>query len=198
MYPSPFNDFQGSRGELLKSLADLGEDPAFIRRAQSVDEAWNQLLQQCQAQREVLLRWPWMHLSMLAARLKHNWSPLAPYLADEGQVSDFEDLYNEWKCLLDTRSVSANPWSSIRRLLRDFVDSADRFNAAWNKFLQDVNLDEINRLRRDYNQHYPVEKACAFDSEDIKRLGFTPLDPVTFEQLNATFPPLAVPKLRDL
>jgi hypothetical protein len=42
-----------------------------------------------------------------------------------------------------------------------------------------------------------VEKACAFDCEDIERLGFTPLDPVTFEQLSAAFPPLAIPKLRN-
>jgi hypothetical protein len=197
MYPSRFNDLHGSRGELLKSLVELGEDPAFIRRAQSVDEAWNQLLERCRAQREVMLRWPRMHLSILANRLKHDWSPLARYLADEGQVSYFADLYKDWKSLLESKNVAANSWSSIGRILRDFVDSVDRFHAAWNKFLQEVNLDEINRLRRDYNQHYPVEKACAFDSEDIKRLGFTPLDPVTFEQLDAAFPPFVVPKLRD-
>jgi hypothetical protein len=77
MYPSSFNDFQGSRGEFLKSLAELGEDPAFIRRAQSVEVAWSQLRAQCKAQREMMLRWPWMHLSILAARLNDNWSPLA-------------------------------------------------------------------------------------------------------------------------
>ena len=32
MYPAPFNDFKGPRGEFLKCLAELGEDPAFIRR----------------------------------------------------------------------------------------------------------------------------------------------------------------------
>ena len=77
MYPSPFNDFQGSRGEFLKCLAEQGEDPAFIRRVQRVSEAWTQLLEQCRSQRGVMLRWSWMHLSILADRLKHDWSPLA-------------------------------------------------------------------------------------------------------------------------
>jgi hypothetical protein len=197
MYRSPFNDSQGSRGEFLKSLAELGEDPAFIQRAQRVDEVWSQLLQQCRSQRDVMLRWPSMHLNILAGRLKNNWSPLARYLADEGQVTYFEDLYKDWKRLLESRTVSANSWSSIRRILGNFVDSVDRFNGLWNKFLHDVNLEEINRLRRDYNKHYPVEKACAFDCEDINRLGFTPLDPVTSAELYAAFPPLAIPKLCD-
>jgi hypothetical protein len=197
MYPSSFNDFQGSRGEFLKCLAEQGEDPAFIRRAQSVDEAWTQLVEQCKSHREVLLRWPWMHLSILADRLKHDWSQLAQYLADESQVSYFENLHKDWKLSLENRTISANAWLSIRRILGDFVSSVDRFNESWRKFLQGVNLDELNRLRRDYNQHYPVEKACAFDCEDIERLGFTPLDPVTFEQLSAAFPPLAIPKLRN-
>jgi hypothetical protein len=197
MYRSPFNDFEGSRGEFLKCLAELGEDPAFIRRAQRVDEAWIQLCEECKSQRELMLRWPWMHLSILADRLKHNWSPLARYLADEGQVTYFEDLYNDRKRLQESKNVSANSWSSIRRLLRNFVDSVARFNETWNKFLQELSLEEVNRLRREYNQFYSVEKACAFDCEDIERLGFAPLDPVTLERLYATFPPLPIPKLRD-
>jgi hypothetical protein len=197
MYPPSFNGFQGSRGEFLKCLAEQGEDPAFIRRAQRVNEAWTQLLEQCKSQREVLLRWPWMHLSILADRLKYDWSQLAPYLADESQVSYFEDLHKDWKLSLESRTISANSWLSIGRILGDFASSVDRFNESWSKFLQGVNLDEMNRLRRDYNQHYPVEKACAFDCEDIERLGFTPLDPVTLEQLSAAFPPLAIPKLRN-
>ena len=197
MYPSSFNDFQGSRGDLLRCLAEQGEDPAFIRRAQKVNEAWTQLLEQCKSQREVLLRWPWMHLSILAVRLQHDWSQLAQYLADESQVSYFEDLHKHWKLSLERRTISANSWLSVTRILGDFVSSVDRFNESWRKFLQGVNLDELNRLRRDYNQHYPVEKTCAFDCEDIERLGFTPLDPVTLEQLSAAFPPLAIPKLRN-
>jgi hypothetical protein len=197
MYRSPFNDSQGSRGEFLKCLAELGENPAFIQRAQRIDEAWSQLREQCRSQRDVMLRWPSMHLGILAGRLKNNWSPLARYLADEGQVTYFEDLYKDWKHLLESRTISANSWSSIRRILGNFIDSVDRFNGTWNKFLHDVNLEEVNRLRRDYNKYYPMEKACAFDCEDTERLGFTPLDPVTFDELYAAFPPLAIPKLRD-
>jgi hypothetical protein len=197
MYRSPFNDFQGPRGDFLKCLAELGEDPAFIRRAQRVDEAWAQLLELCRTQRAVILRWPWMHLCILADRVKHNWSLLARYLADESQVTHFEDLYKEWKGYLESKTISANSWFSTRRILEDFVTSTERFDSAWNKFLVDVNLEDVNRLRRDYNQHYPVEKSCAFDCEDIERLGFTPLDPVTLADLSTAFPPIAIPKLRD-
>jgi hypothetical protein len=197
MNSSPFNDFQGSRGEFLKCLAELGEDPAFIQRAQKVDETWAQLIRQCKSQRDVLLRWPWMHLSILAQRVKYDWSLLARYLADEGQVTYFKDLYAEWKPSQGNRSIAANSWSSIRRILDDFNSAVERFNQAWNKFLHELDLGPVNQIRRDYNKHYPVEKACAFESEDIQRLGFTPLDPVTFEQLAAAFPPLAVPKFQD-
>ena len=128
-----------------------------------------------------------MHLCILADRLKHNWSLLARYLADESQVTHFEDLYKEWKSLLESKTITANSWLSTRRILEDFVASAERFNRTWSKFLEDVNLEDVNRLRRDYNQHYPVEKAFAFDSEDIERLGFTPLDPVTLADLDRHF-----------
>ena len=197
MYPSPFNYFHGSRGDILKILVEVGEEPAFVQRAQKVNEASSQLRTQCRSEREVMLRWPWMHLSILAARLKSNWSALARYLADERQVVYFEDLYKDWKHSLKSRAPSTNSWSSTRCILGDFVDSVDRFNEKWHKFLHHVNLDEINRLRRDYNSHYPVEKTCAFDCQEIERLGFTPLKPVTLEQLNAEFPSLEIPKLRD-
>ena len=120
MYRSPFNDFQGPRGEFLKCLAELGEDPAFIRRAQSVDEAGAQLLEQCRTQRAAMLRWPWMHLCILADRLNHNWSLLARYLADESQATNFEDLYKEWKGLLESKTITANSWLSTRRILEGF------------------------------------------------------------------------------
>lgn len=196
MYRSLFNDFEGFRVGLLKSLAELGEAPAFIRRAQAVDEAWTQLCDQCRSKRKEMLRWPWMHLRILADRLNGDWSRLAPYLADKGQAKYFEDLYGDWKSTLESKTTATNSWLSIQRILADFVDSADRFNANWSKFLRSVNLEEINQLRCEYNKHYPVEKACAFDSEDIARLGFTPLDPITPKQLAVEFPTLAIPELR--
>jgi hypothetical protein len=177
MYRSPISDSQGPRGEFLKCLAELGENPAFIQRAQRVDEAWVQLLERCRTERAAMLRWPWMHLSILADRLKHDWSALAQYLADECQGSHFENLYKEWKGLFESKTISGNSWTSTRRILGDFVGSVARFNRTWSKFIEDVNLEEVNRLRRDYNQHYPVEKSCAFDCEDVERLGFTPLVP---------------------
>ena len=186
-----FNDFEGSRGEFLKILLEQGEVPAFIRRAQSVTESWIQICDHCRSQRKLMLRWPWMHLSILANRLKCDWSLLARYLVDERQVTYIEALHVDWKDSLERRTVSQNSWSSVRDILGEFVESVNRFNNKWNEFLQLVNLDEVNRLRRDYNKYYSLEKACAFDSEDMVRLGFKPLDPATSEQLYIEFPLLA-------
>ena len=67
-----------------------------------------------------MLRWPWMHLCILADRLNHNWSLLARYLTDESQATNFEDLYKEWKSLLESKTITANSWLSTRRIFEGF------------------------------------------------------------------------------
>ena len=190
-----YHDFEGSRGEFLKMLLEQGEEPAFLRRAKSVHDAWESVIQRCQAHREERLRGPQMHLGNLARQLKGDWSRLSPFLADEFQLPLISALYEEWKPQLPKVANLASPWSTIRSSIVIFVESGQRFNIAWNKFLSDVDLDEVNRLRSEYNQFYPVEKAAAFGSEDVERLGFTPLDMATREYLQASYPPLELPSL---
>jgi hypothetical protein len=195
MSRTPYQDYEGSRGEFLKMLMEQGEEPSFLRRAREVQDAWDGLLKRCQSRHDETLRLPRMHLGNLSRQVNGDWSRLAAYLADENQVSLFAKLHEAWKPRLPAVIKSPSPWSSTRSSLLGFADSVDRFNRVWNKFLVNVDLSEVNRLRSNFNQYYPIEKAAAFDSEAIERLGFEPLDLATVEHLHASFPPLEVPTL---
>jgi hypothetical protein len=195
MSRTPYQDYEGSRGEFLKMLLEQGEEPSFLRRAREVHDAWEELLKRCLSHRDEALRLPRMHLGNLSRQVNGDWSRLATFLADESQVSVFANLYAQWKPSLPDAIKSSSPWSTLRSSLIGFADSVDRFNRMWNKFLQNVDLKEINRLRIDFNKYYPIEKAAAFDSEAIERLGFEPLDLATIEHLHAKFPPLELPAL---
>ena len=116
-----FNDFEGSRGEFLKILLEQGEVPAFIRRAQSVTESWIQICDHCRSQRKLMLRWPWMHLSILANRLRCDWSLLARYLVDERQATYIEALYVDWKGSLEgepSRRIRGQVFETFWRVRR--------------------------------------------------------------------------------
>lgn len=195
MYRDPYNDYEGSRRELMKMLVEHGEEPAFIRRAQTVDEAWRQLLVTCRSQHDEMLRGPQLHFSILADHVQNDWSQVSEFLAEEDHTRYFENLYHRWKDKLKFKGHRSRWRRSCLRPLTTFIESADRFDRTWTKFLQQLDLTAINRLRRDFNEYYPVEKACAFDCEAVDRLGFNALQPVTFELLHEMFPPLEAPKL---
>ena len=65
-----------------------------------------------------------------------------------------------------------------------------RFNLAWAKFLQSLDLSAINNLRAGYNRYYVLEKECALHSAKLAEVGFRPLPPLTHAELAALFQPL--------
>ena len=197
MYRDPYSDYEGSRRELLKMLVEPGEEPAFLRRARTVDDAWQQLLATCRSQRDEMLKGPQLHLSILAEHVRNDWSQVADYLADAEQFRYFESLYVGWRPHLNFKRGRTIWRRNCRRLVAAFIESADRFDRAWKKSLQQLDLTAMNCLRREFNEYYPVEKACAFDCEQVDRLGFNELSPVTFEMLLEMFPPLEAPRLRS-
>lgn len=185
-------DIQGSRGEFLKILADVGEEPAFIQRARSVEIAWQMLLSNCQRQREELLQWPRRHLAILAHRLRRDWSRLDPYLKDPASARCFEDLHRQWESKLPVTS----DWTwSDRSALLAFVASIERFNQAWLHALRQVDLEEVNHVRAGYNRFYPIEKDCAFGI-DRTALTFEPIEMISFAKLTELFPLISLPALR--
>jgi hypothetical protein len=78
--------------------------------------------------------------------------------------------------------------------LRQFLASAARFNRGWRKYLVSVDYESVNIPRRDYNQYYPTEKACAFGNELVND-EFQPLALVDVGFLEERFPYLPVPEL---
>ncbi|MFQ3591815.1 MAG: hypothetical protein SNJ82_01335, partial [Gemmataceae bacterium] len=53
-----------------------------------------------------------------------------------------------------------------------------------------IDLSPVNQLREGYNRWYVLEKSCALRNEAVARLGFTPLQPLTHEEVAAQFPAL--------
>jgi hypothetical protein len=171
-----------------------------LRRAKEVEGDWRALLATCAERRVEMLRWARMRLADVARQVGGDWEKLEPLLDDAAQAKRLAELYEAWKPLMpkflsgDVRASSV--WASTRSTLAAFAESVQRFNADWDKYLAGIDLSEINRRRADYNVYYPIEKAAAFDTEDIERLGFEALTMATVDDLRGEFPAGEVPVLR--
>jgi len=178
---------------LLAEVAARFGAPAFVRRARQVQDAFDELVRRCQKQRDEWLdqvRIPWKWLVEMAGNLE----TLPPLLVD---VDSFNRL-NELAAILAIPVPDCGLISSLRRLrtgLRELRYSIERFNRRWQKFLEDLNLVEINKRREDYNRYYVLEKECALRSVRLARLGFLPLAPITADDLLALMPPLPLPDI---
>ena len=183
-------DYEGSRGEFLKLLAEFGEEPAFVRRASIVEESWRQLLRRCCREREELLHWPRTHFCGLKRRVNGNWHRIARLLQDPNRLSFFESFELDFGAV---QVVQQMPWTDSGAL-RAFVDSAIRFDRGWSDFVAQLNLDPINRVRRNYNEYYPIERACAFGTEQFNK-AFEPIAMVDRDVLLQRYPLIDVPQL---
>lgn len=185
-------DDEGSRSEFLRILAEMGEEPAFIARALAPQAALEQLLASCASQREEMLHWPRIHLTSLFYRLSGDWTRLERYIVDQDAAFLFAKLVAQITIGEPTKS---SVLTTDRSLLRQFVNSGRRFNKAWMQFLRDVDLEDINGLREDYNRMYPLEKECAFGPA-MRDHGFAPLSMLDSDYLVQRFPILLLPTLR--
>jgi len=182
-------DYEGSRSEFLKLLAEFGEEPAFIARARAPQIALEALLHACEAKREEMLKWPKFHLSTLANQVRQDWSRLGSLLAVPESVTTLEALHAS----MAARIPEQTSWLvSDQAALSQFLKSAERFNRHWTSYIDGMDLEPVNKPRRDFNQFYVLEKACAFGSEGVTE-GFEPLGMIDRADLYARFPLLAVP-----
>ena len=184
-------DYEGSRSEFLKLLAELGEEPAFIARAKAAHYLLDVLVQQCCQKREEMLHWPCSHLSNLVQRIGGDWRRIAPLLANPESVAELEALFDQISF-----KNSKIPSSSLtdKGSLRQYLDSAEPFNRAWRHYLEGLDYESVNAPRRAYNQYYPLEKACAFGNS-MDSDGFQPLDMIDIRFLSANS--LASPSLNS-
>ncbi|MEM9646076.1 MAG: hypothetical protein AAF989_13895 [Planctomycetota bacterium] len=185
-------DKEGSRGEFLRLLAEFGEEPAFVRRAKSVDDSWHQLVNRCRHEQEERLHWPRLRFAALRRRVQGDWQRLKKHLQDPSELDRLARLDAEWEPLcVSAQEVPWTDWGA----LRDFVDSALRFNAAWDRYLNQLDLEKTNQVRRDFNEYFPLEKECAFGGMTGMQ-PFQPLPMVSRAEVGDLFPLLNVPRLR--
>jgi hypothetical protein len=125
-------DYEGSRSEFLKLLAEFGEEPAFIARARAPQIALEALLHACEAKREEMLKWPKFHLSMLASQVRNDWSRLGSLFTVPESVTMLEALHAS---MATNMPVQTNWLVSDQVALRHFLESAERFNRHWGPIL---------------------------------------------------------------
>jgi len=184
-------DYEGSRSEFLKILAEMGEEPAFINRGIAPKIALDALLKSCSVHHEDLLEWPRRHFATLRGRTGGDWLRLQPYLAQKDDVNLFAAL----ECQLALHgNASPSLFTTERGVLRQFIESAARFNDNWLSFVEGSGLDHVNQLRENYNRYYPMEKACAFGTDKVNE-DFKPLPLLDSAFLLKRFSLLFLPKL---
>jgi hypothetical protein len=93
-----------------------------------------------------------------------------------------------------TRSRRRVGWGSDKAALRQFVESAERFNRKWQEHLDALDFEGVNQLRREYNQFFVLEMECAFGRQGVAD-GFVPLDMIDREFLVRRFPLVGLPRL---
>jgi hypothetical protein len=179
----------------MNELLGLFDAPAFVRRARGVEEAFQLVLLRGRQRRDEWLAMPRLRLGQLHA-LAGGWPALRPLLADDGQVQVLERLWEALSPRLRAPLRQTTSVRALRRALAELVASLERFNRRWREYLGKVDVATINGLRDGYNRHYVLEKACALRSDVLARQGFTPLPPLTTDELERHLPPLPVPRPR--
>ena len=169
--------------------------PAYVRRAQQVQEAFDLLLGRCRRQRDDWLKIVRTLLGLLRA-LAGDWDVLVPCLADAQQVDVLRQLDADLHPQPIQGVAATSSPRAHRRALHELHEGIERFNRRWRAFLLEVDVSHVNALREGYNRYYLLEKECAMRSTRVARLGYRPLEPLTQDELAALLPLLPVPQLK--
>jgi hypothetical protein len=180
----------------FQKFLSIFDAPAYVRRARTVQGAFEQLLDHCRQRRAEWLKMVRLRIGMLHA-LAGEWDNLRPLLADDDQL---DILRYHLAALASPLRDPVEPTAShrtLRRASRELCESLEYFNERWVEFIANVDLTAINELRDGYNRFYVLEKECAVRSARVARQGFIRLEPLTTDELMAQFPLLPVPRVRD-
>ena len=188
-------DYEGSRTELMKMLAEHDGPPAYVLRAQRVEEAWTNLVRRCKKEKEGLLNMSKTRLGQVGALVDYRWDAIACMVSNKDYDSYLKALHDEWQPKLRVPLEATDSLPQIRSSMKELKTAFARFNRRWKKFTDDVKLDNVNHERSEYNNYYLVEKSAAFGSDKIAEMGFEPLQPCTHEELLAEVPALIEPEL---
>ena len=190
-------DYEGSRGEMLKILADNDMPPAFIERARRTEAANDQVIQLAKKERYELLDMSRLRLGVLAEMIRQDWSLLKEFIEDDS-IEYLRALHSDWKPQLRVEVSASNQARRLKKAITELIESFSAFNRKWKTYVElEANYFEVNELREGYNKFYVVEKAAAFDSERLARDGFVELAPFTADELLQTLPYLKLPKPKE-
>lgn len=170
---------------LSQKLIAAFDTPAFLRRANRVQAAWDQLLAECHNARDELLETPCWRLATLVTW--PDWESRISAATGNEYLLYLRSLSQEW----DLPAVPASfRWEKkFAELLRSF----HQFNRQWETFLDQIDLEDLNKIREGYNRYYLIEKECALHSARTAAAGFQPLPPAGIADLRREFPLLRTP-----
>jgi hypothetical protein len=179
--------------KVFNQVIALHGAPAFLRRAQRVQAAWDEIVEQSRRQRNRWLGMVRTRLAMLHA-LAGEWAALTAVLPDPAALNLIVALHAELRPSIRQPVSPTTSHRVLRAACHELIESVRYFNQRWEAYLAGIDLTAVNSLREDYNRYYVLEKECAVRSALIARQGFQRLLPAKLQDLRALFPPLAEPR----
>lgn len=176
----------------VKELMGLFDAPAFARRGRDVEWAFQKTIVVCRNKRLELLEMVHCRLRMWAAATTGpgDW-PLA-----------FQEPIDSIWCISGAPEPiwkgSGTPSSKqVVQLATSLLQSVDRFNSRWLAWVNQLQVDSINRQIDHYNKYYILEKECIVGSARLAARLFQPHPRIEPAWLLEQFPLLPVPKLKS-
>jgi hypothetical protein len=186
----------GQEGDrILRQFVAQYDAPAYVRRAQQVQQALESLLGHCRQKRDEWLVMVRTRLGLLGA-LAGDWDRVQRLLAGTDQLEILRQLCTSLEPRLRVQLEPTGSSRALGQALRELCESLERFNRRWLSYVPTVDLTELNRLRDGYNRYYLLEKECAVRSVRLALQGFQRLEPFTTADLLSLFPALPVPRLK--
>jgi hypothetical protein len=172
----------------IKELLGLFDAPAFARRGQDLEYALARLHARCRRERDALL-------DMVRLRLR-QWAGVAtgPDDVSGAFVAPIAALWPLCDAEPPAWTGQPAPFHRRRSVARDLVSSVTRFNQRWAAFLDQLNVEPINRMIDQYNRYYVLEKECIMGSARLALRHFTPKALLTRAALDEEYPALPVPE----
>jgi hypothetical protein len=178
---------------LFQQITGSFDEPAFLRRAKNTEAAWEVLLARAERKRTEWLKMPTLHLGRLF-KLVSNTRPLARFVSEDSLVS-LQQQHDQLNPQLRRKILPATNDADIQTELTKLVQTFERFNSRWVKYVEGTDFTGVNELRAGYNKYYTLEKECALMSSRTATTGFQELPMAGPGELMIAFPLLDVPRL---
>jgi hypothetical protein len=173
----------------IKELLGLFDAPAFARRGLDLEHALARLRARCGRARDGLLE-------MVRLRLR-QWATLATGPDDHSGVfpRSIAPLWTLSGAESPVWAAQPGPPRRRRVVARDLIASLTRFNHRWDAYLDQLNLEPVNRMIDQYNRYYVLEKECVLGSARLALRHFSPRARLSRAGLSLEFPAIPIPEL---